>query len=68
MDGKNVTETTYADDTVALVESEEQLHPPIGKLSEESLKKRLEITTTKTKIMVFINGLLEQMALAIMLA
>ena len=50
--GRNMTNLRYADDTVLLAESKEQLQALLDKVVEESRKKGLTINCAKTQSMV----------------
>ena len=50
--GRNITNLRYADDTILMAESEEQLNSLLVKLKEESEKVGLKLSIQKTKIMV----------------
>ena len=50
--GRNITNLRYADDTILMAESEEQLNILLVKLKEESEKVGLKLSIQKTKIMV----------------
>ena len=52
IDGKNINNLRYADDTTLLAESEEELKSPLMKVKEESEKVGLKLNIQKTKIMV----------------
>ena len=51
IDGKNINNLRYADDTTLLAESEEELKSPLMKVKEESEKVGLKLNIQKTKIM-----------------
>ena len=49
--GKNINNPRYADDTILMAESEEELKSLLMKLKEESEKGGLKLNIQKTKIM-----------------
>ena len=49
--GRNISNLRYADDTVLMAESEEELKSLLLKLKEESEKAGLKLNIQKTKIM-----------------
>ena len=49
--GRNVNNLRYADDTILMAESEEELKSLLMKVSEESEKVGLQLSIQKTKIM-----------------
>ena len=49
--GKNINNLRYADDTVLMAESEEELKSLLMKMKEESEKGGLKLNIQKTKIM-----------------
>ena len=49
--GKNINKLRYADDTILMAESEEELKSLLMKLKEESKKVGLKLNIQKTKIM-----------------
>ena len=49
--GKNINNLRYADDTILMAESEEELKSLLMKVKEESEKVGLKLTIQKTKIM-----------------
>ena len=51
MDGKNINNLRYADDTTLMAESEEELKSLLMKVKEESEKVGLKLNIEKTKIM-----------------
>ena len=51
MNGKNINNFRYADDTTLVAESEEELKSLLMKVKEESEKVGLKLHTQKTKIM-----------------
>ena len=51
--GRNINNLRYADDTILLAESEEELKNLLMKLKEESEKICLKLNIQKTKIMAF---------------
>ena len=50
--GRNVNTLRYADDSILMAESEEELKNPLMKVKEESEKVGLKLNIQKTKIMV----------------
>ena len=50
--GRNINNLRYADDTILMAESEEELKSPLMKVKEESKKVGLKLNIQKTKIMV----------------
>ena len=50
--GRNVSNLRYADDTILMAESEEELDSLLMKVKEESEKVDLKLNIQKTKIMV----------------
>ena len=48
---RNISNLRYADDTLLMVESEEELRSLLMKVKEESLKVGLKFNIQKTKIM-----------------
>ena len=50
--GRNINNLRYADDTILLAESEEELKSLLMKVKEESEKVGLKLSIQKTKIMV----------------
>ena len=52
MDGKNINNLRYADDTTLMAESEEELKSLLMKVREETEKADLKLNIQKTKIMV----------------
>ena len=48
--GRNINNLTYADDTILLAESKEELKSLLMKVKEESEKAGLKLTIQKTKI------------------
>ena len=50
MDGKNINNFRYADDTTLTAESEEELKSLLMKVKEESEKVGLKLNIQKTKI------------------
>ena len=50
--GKNINNLRYADDTILMAESEEELKSLLMKVKEESQKAGLKHNIPKTKIMV----------------
>ena len=51
IDGRNINNLRYADDTTLMAESEEELKSLLMKVKEESEKFGLKLNTQKTKIM-----------------
>ena len=51
MAGRNINNLRYADDTILMEESEEELKNLLIKVKEESEKTGLKFNTQKTKIM-----------------
>ena len=51
IDGSNINNLRYADDTTLMVESEEELKSLLMKLKEKSEKVGLKLSIQKTKIM-----------------
>ena len=51
IDGKNINNLIYADDTTLMAESEEELKSLLMKLKEESEKAGFKLNIQKTKIM-----------------
>ena len=51
IDGRNINNLRYADDTTLMVESEEELKSLMMKVEEESEKIGLNLNIQKTKIM-----------------
>ena len=49
--GRNINNLWYADDTILMAESEEQLRSLLMKVKEESEKVGLKLNIQKTKIM-----------------
>ena len=49
--GKNINNLRYADDTILMTESEEELKSLLMKVKEESEKVSLKLNIQKTKIM-----------------
>ena len=49
--GKNISNLRYADDTILMAESEEELKSLLMKVKEESEKADLKLNIQKTKIM-----------------
>ena len=50
--GKNISNFRYADDTILMAESEEELKRLLIKVKEESEKVGLKLNIQKTKIMI----------------
>ena len=53
IDGRNINNLIYADDTTLMAESEEELKSLLMKVKEESEKDGLKLNIQKTKTMVF---------------
>ena len=51
IDGRNISNLRYADDTTLMAESEEELKSLLMKVKEESKKVGLKVNIQKTKIM-----------------
>ena len=51
--GRNISNLRYADDTILMAESEEELKSLLMKMKEESEKVGLKLNIQKTKIMAF---------------
>ena len=51
IDGRNISNLRYADDTTLMAESEEELKSLLMKVKEESEKVGLKLNIQKTKIM-----------------
>ena len=51
--GRNINNLRYADDTILIAESEEELKSLLMKVKEESEKVGLKLSIQKTKIMAF---------------
>ena len=51
IDGRNINNLRYADDTTLMAESEEELKSLLMKVKEESEKAGLKLNIQKTKIM-----------------
>ena len=49
--GRNINNLRYADDTILMAESEEELESLLMKVKEESEKAGLKLNIQKTKIM-----------------
>ena len=49
--GRNINNVRYADDTILMAESEEELKSLLMKVKEESEKVRLQLNIQKAKIM-----------------
>ena len=49
--GRNINNLTYADDTILMTESEEELKSLLMKVKEESEKAGLKLSIEKAKIM-----------------
>ena len=54
---RNISNLRYADDTILMAESEEDLKSFLMKMKEESEKVRLELNIQKTKIMALVPSL-----------
>ena len=52
--GRNINDLRYADDTILMAESEEELKSLLMKVKEESEKVGLKLNIQKTKIMASI--------------
>ena len=52
--GKNISNLRYADDTILMAESEEELKSLLVKVKEESEKAGLKLNIQKTKIRHFV--------------
>ena len=53
IDGRNINNLRYADDTTLMAESEEELKSLLMKVKEDSEKVGLKLNIQKTKIMAF---------------
>ena len=53
IDGKNINNFRYADDTTLMAEREEELKTLFMRVKEESEKAGLKLSIQKTKIMAF---------------
>ena len=51
--GRNINNLRYADDTILIAETEEELKSLLMKLKEESEKTGLKLNIQKTKIIAF---------------
>ena len=51
--GRNINNLRYADDTILMAESEEELKSLLMKVKDESKKVGLKLNIQKTKIMAF---------------
>ena len=51
IDGRNINNLRYADNTTIMAESEEELKSPLMRVKEESEKVGLKLNNQKTKIM-----------------
>ena len=49
--GRNINNFSYADDTILMTKSEEELYSLLKKVKEESEKAGLKLNIQKTKIM-----------------
>ena len=54
--GRNINNLRYADDTILMAESEEELKSLLMKVKEESEKADLKLNIQKTKIMAPLYG------------
>ena len=54
--GRNINNLRYADDTILMAESEEELKSLLMKMKEESEKVGLKLNIQKTKIMASLHG------------
>ena len=54
--GRNINNLRYADDTILMAESEEELKSLLMKVKEESEKVGLKLKIQKTKIMASLHG------------
>ena len=55
--GRNINNLRYADDTILMAESEEELKSLLMKVKEESEKVGLKLNIQKTKIMASVPSL-----------
>ena len=55
--GRNINKLRYADDTILMAESEEELKSLLMKVKEASGKVGLKLTIQKTKIMALVSSL-----------
>ena len=55
--GRNINNLRYADDTILMAESEEELKSLLMKAKEESEKVGLKLNIQKTKIMALVPSL-----------
>ena len=55
--GRNINNLRYADDTILMAESEEELNSLLKKVKEESEKVGLKLNIQKTKIMASVPSL-----------
>ena len=55
--GKNINNLRYADNTILIAESEEELKGILMKVKEESEKAGLKLNIQKTKIMALVPSL-----------
>ena len=55
--GRNINNLRYADDTILMAESEEELKSPLIKVKEESEKVGLKLNIQKMKIMALVPSL-----------
>ena len=53
--GRNINNLRYADDTILMAESEEELKSLLMKVKEESETVGLKLNIQKTKIMLFVS-------------
>ena len=56
IEGRNINNLRYADDTTLMAESEEDLKSLLMKVKEESEKVGLKLNIQKTKIMASLHG------------
>ena len=56
IDGRNINNLRYADDTTLMAESKEELKSFFMKVKEESEKVGLKLNIQKTKIMASLHG------------
>ena len=54
--GRNISNLRYADDSILMAESEEELKSLLMKVKEESGKVGLKLNIQKTKIMASFHG------------
>ena len=55
--GRNISNLRYADDTILMAESEEELKSLLMKVKEKTEKIGLKLNTQKTKIMALVPSL-----------